>query len=241
MVDGGLAEEQARKQVWLFDVDGLLTKDRVNDLLPFQKPFAVDHAPSKDFVATIRDFKPTGLVGVSTVGGAFTSEVLTTMAELTDRPIIFPYSNPTSRSECTAEEAYAATEGRCLFASGTPFAPIEVDGKTIEPSQGNNVYIFPALGLAVYATRAKRVTEEMFLVAGQALAEQLSDEELESGLLYPPRKRIREASSHVAAKIAERIFDLDLANEKRPKDIAAIIAEKTYLPAYTEIPTARDS
>ena len=240
MIDGGLTEEQARKQVWLFDVDGLLTKDRVNDLLPFQKPFAVDHAPSKDFVASIRAFKPTGLVGVSTVGGAFTSEVLKTMAELNDRPIIFPYSNPTSRSECTAEEAYAATEGRCLFASGSPFAPIKVGGKTIEPSQGNNVYIFPALGLAVYATRAKRVTEEMFLVAGQALAEQLSKEELESGLLYPPRNRIREASSHVAAKIAERIFDLDLANEERPKDIAAFIAEKTYLPAYTEIPTEHD-
>ena len=236
MVNDGLDETQARSQVWLFDVDGLLTRDRVDGLLPFQRPFAVEHPPTKDFVATIRDFKPTGLIGVSTVGGAFSAEVLKSMAELNDRPIIFPYSNPTSHSECTAEEAYAATGGRCLFASGSPFPPVEVNGKTIEPSQGNNVYIFPALGLAVYATRARRVTEEMFLVAGQALAEQLSDAELESGLLYPPRKRIREASAHVAAKIAERIFDLDLANEERPTDIAAFIAEKTYLPAYADVP-----
>ena len=234
MVDEGVDEKQALKQVRLFDVDGLLTKDREADLLPFQKPFAVDQPPVKDFVAAIREFKPTGLVGVSTVGGAFNADVLKTMAELNERPIIFPYSNPTSHSECTAEQAYAGTEGRCLFASGSPFEPLTVNGKLIEPSQGNNVYIFPALGLALYATRAKRVTEEMFLVAGQALAERLTDAELESGLLYPPRSAIRKASAHVATKVAERIFDLGLAGEERPKDIAAFIAKKTFTPAYSE-------
>ena len=234
MQSEGLSEAEARQRVWLFDVDGLLTRDRIDSLLEFQKPFAVDHAGGDDFPQIIRDMKATAIIGVSTVGGAFNAEVLKTMAEINERPIIFPYSNPTSRSECTAEEAYAGTEGRCLFASGTPFPPLEVNGKMIEPAQGNNVYIFPALGLALYATRAKRVTDEMFLVAGEVLATQLTKEEEESGLLYPSRSRIRTASAAVAAAIAERIFDLGLATEDRPDDIAAFIAEKTYNPVYAD-------
>jgi len=235
MQNEGLSEAEARERVWLFDVDGLLTRERVDSLLDFQKPFAVDHPGGADFTQTLRDMKATAIIGVSTVGGAFNAEVLKTMADLNERPIIFPYSNPTSRSECTAEEAYAGTEGRCLFASGTPFPPLEVNGKTIEPAQGNNVYIFPALGLALYATRARRVTEEMFLVAGETLATQLTKEEEETGLLYPSRSRIRKASAAIATAVAEKIFDLGLATEERPDDIAAFIAEKTYNPAYTDI------
>jgi malate dehydrogenase (oxaloacetate-decarboxylating)(NADP+) len=232
MASEGLSEEEARKRVWLFDVDGLLTKDRADSLLDFQKPFAVDHPASKDFVETIRSMKATAIFGVSTVGGAFNEDVLKAMAELNEKPIIFPYSNPTSHSECTAEEAYAATDDRCLFASGSPFPPLKVNGKMIEPAQGNNVYIFPALGLALYATKATRVTEEMFLVAGKTLAEQISAEESASGLLYPSRSRIRQSSAAVAARVAEKIFDLGLAGEKRPDDIDAFIAERTYLPVY---------
>lgn len=232
MQQDGLSEAEARGRVWLFDVDGLLTKDRVDSLLDFQKPFAVDRPSNKDFEKTLRDMKATAIFGVSTVGGAFNEKVLKAMAELNERPIIFPYSNPTSHSECTAEEAYRATEERCLFASGSPFPPLEVGGKTIEPAQGNNVYIFPALGLALYATRAKRVTEEMFLVAGKTLAKQLSEDELASGLLYPSRSRIRAASAAIAASVAEKIFDLGLAGEDRPKDIDAFIAERAYNPQY---------
>ena len=235
MQQEGLSEAEARERVWLFDVDGLLTKDRADSLLDFQKPFAVDRPSNKDFEKTLREMKATAIIGVSTVGGAFNEKVLKAMAELNERPIVFPYSNPTSHSECTAEDAYRVTEGRCLFASGSPFPPLEVGGKTIEPAQGNNVYIFPALGLALYATRAKRVTEEMFLVAGQTLAKQLNKEELATGLLYPSRSRIRAASAAIAAAVAEKIFDLGLAGEDRPKDIDAFIAERTYNPQYGPI------
>jgi malate dehydrogenase (oxaloacetate-decarboxylating)(NADP+) len=235
MVEDGLTEAEAKERVWLFDKGGLLTKDRLDSLLDFQKPFAVDRPASSDFEQTLRDFGATAIIGVSTVGGAFTEGVLRSMAELNEQPIIFPYSNPTSHSECTAAEAYAATDGRCLFASGSPFPPLEVGGRTIEPSQGNNVYIFPALGLALYATRATRVTEEMFLVAGRALADQLTDEELADGLLYPPRGRIRQVSAAIAAQVAEKIFDLGLAGEERPDDIEAFIAERTYQPVYGEV------
>ena len=232
MVEDGLSDAEARERVWLFDIDGLITRDRSESLLEFQKPFAVDQPACDDFADAIRRMKATAIFGVSTVGGAFNEEVLKTMAEVNERPVIFPYSNPTSRSECTAEEAYAGTEGRCLFASGTPFPPLEVNGKTLEPAQGNNVYIFPALGLAVYATQARRVTEEMFLIAGRALSETLTQEELDNGLLYPSRSRIRASSAAIAARIAEKIFDLGLAGVERPDDIDAFIAECTYTPQY---------
>ena len=232
MVEDGLTEDEAHDRVWLFDIDGLLNRDRVDSLLDFQKPFAVDQPPCDDFVEAIKRMKATAIFGVSTVGGAFNEKVLKAMADLNERPIIFPYSNPTSRSECTAEEAYTATEGRCLFASGTPFPPLEVNGKTIEPAQGNNVYVFPALGLALYATKARRVTEEMFLVAGRTLAGTLTQEEIDDGLLYPSRTRIRSSSAVVAARIAEKIFDLGLAGVERPDDIEAFIADATYNPSY---------
>ncbi|MAI78312.1 MAG: NAD-dependent malic enzyme [Deltaproteobacteria bacterium] len=235
MVREGLSEAEARSHVWLFDVDGLVNQARVDSLLDFQKPFAVDRPDCHDFSQAIREMKATAIFGVSTVGGAFNEEVLKTMAEINERPIIFPYSNPTSRSECTAAEAYAATEERCLFASGTPMPPLKVKGKMIEPAQGNNVYIFPALGLAVYATKARRVTEEMFLVAGETLAKQLSDEEMAAGLLYPSRKRIRASSAAIATKIAEKIFDLGLSPLDRPEDIEAFIADCTYEPAYSPL------
>ncbi|MBG84607.1 MAG: NAD-dependent malic enzyme [Phycisphaerae bacterium] len=232
MQSEGLDKETAYSQIRLFDINGLLTKSRADSLEPFQRPFAADHEPTKDFVGMIRSFKPTAIIGVSTVHGAFNEDVMKAMCEVNDRPIIFPYSNPTSHSECTAEEAYAGTNGKVLFASGSPFPELEVNGNKIEPSQGNNVYIFPAMGLAVYATKAKRVTEPMFLTAAKALAETLTDEELNSGLLYPPRDRIREVSAHVAAKVAENIFDENLASVDRPSDVSAFIKEHTYVPSY---------
>ncbi len=144
------------------------------DLADFQKPFAHDHAPIDSFVAAIEALKPTGIIGVSTVPKLFNQAVIEAMARINARPIIFPYSNPTSRSECTAEEAYKWSEGRAIFASGSPFPPVSLEGKTFVPGQGNNVYIFPAMGMAVLATEAKRVTEPMFIIAAKAVAEQVT-------------------------------------------------------------------
>lgn len=228
----GLDKDTAYSQIRMFDIDGLLTTSRTDTLEAFQRPFATDHEPTKDFSGMIREFKPTAIIGVSTVTGAFNADVFKAMCEVNDRPIIFPYSNPTSHSECTAEEAYAGTKDKVLFASGSPFPPITVNGNEIEPSQGNNVYIFPAMGLAVYATKSKRVTEPMFLTAAQALAETLTQEELDLGLLYPPRDRIREVSAHVASKVAEEIFAQGHATVDRPSDIPEFIKSHTYVPSY---------
>jgi malate dehydrogenase (oxaloacetate-decarboxylating)(NADP+) len=154
------------------------------------------------------------------------------MARINQRPIIFPYSNPTSRSECTAEEAYRWSDGRAIFASGSPFPPVEIAGRRFVPGQGNNVYIFPAMGMALFATEATRVTDEMFLVAAQAVAEQVTEENLSTGLIYPPQSHILEASLHVAERIAASIFDQGLAGVPRPDDIGALIRTRVYRPAY---------
>ena len=164
---------EARRRNALFDVNGLLVTGRT-DLAEFQKPFAQDRAPVSTFVEAVKALRPTGIIGVSTVPKLFTREVIEAMASINERPIIFPYSNPTSRSECTAEEAYRWSDGRAVFASGSPFPPVEIAGRRFVPGQGNNVYIFPAMGMAVFATEASRVTEEMFIVAAQAVAEQVT-------------------------------------------------------------------
>jgi malate dehydrogenase (oxaloacetate-decarboxylating)(NADP+) len=226
----GLTLEQARSRNNLFDVSGLLTPS--GKLMDFQKPFAIAHEPIGDFATAIRALKPTGIIGVSTVPKLFNRKVIEAMSEVNDRPIIFPYSNPTSRSECTAEEAYSWSKGRAIFASGSPFPPLTVGGRHFVPGQGNNVYIFPAMGMAVYATEAKRVTDQMFIVAAKAVAEQVGQDSLDVGLIYPPQSKILTASLHVATRIAEHIFDRDLAGVPRPADITRLIREKTYVAAY---------
>ena len=227
----GLTIDAARARNTLFDVNGLMVKSR-QDLADFQKPFAVDHAPVSSFADAVSALKPTGVIGVSTVPKLFNQQVIEAMASINERPIIFPYSNPTSRSECTAEEAYRWSSGRAIFASGSPFPPVEYEGRTFVPGQGNNVYIFPAVGMAVFATEASRVTEEMFIVAAKAVAEQVTEESLATGLIYPPQSKILEASLHVATRVAECIFDQNLARVPRPDDIAAHIRACAYKPAY---------
>ena len=222
---------EARSRNALFDINGLLVTSRA-DLADFQKPFVQDRPPIANFVDAIKAIRPTGIIGVSTVPKLFTREVIEAMAEINARPIIFPYSNPTSRSECTAEEAYRWSGGRAVFASGSPFPPVEIDGRRFVPGQGNNVYIFPAMGMAVFATEARRVTEEMFIVAAQAVAEQVSEDSLSTGLIYPPQSRILEASLHVAERIATYIFDHGLARVPRPDDVAALVRARTYRPVY---------
>jgi malate dehydrogenase (oxaloacetate-decarboxylating)(NADP+) len=229
----GLDIEEARRRNALFDINGLLVASRT-DLADFQKPFVQDRAPISTFVEAVKAIKPTGIIGVSAVPKLFTREVIEAMAEINERPIIFPYSNPTSRSECSAEEAYRWSEGRAIFASGSPFPPVEIGGRHFVPGQGNNVYIFPAMGMAVFATEASRVTEDMFIVAAHAVAEQVTNEDLATGLIYPPQSRILEASLHVAERVAAHIFDQGLARVPRPDDIGSLIGARAYRPVYSE-------
>ncbi len=234
MVREGLDIETARQRNALFDINGLLVRGR-NDVAEFQQPFIQDMPPIGTFIEAVKALQPTGIIGVSTVPKLFTREVIETMATINERPIIFPFSNPTSRSECTAEEAYRWSDGRAIFASGSPFPPVEIAGRHFVPGQGNNVYIFPAIGMAVYATEATRITEEMFIVAASAVAEQVSKKDLASGLVYPPQSHILQASLHIAERVAESIFEQGLARVPRPADIGALISAKAYRPAYSDI------
>jgi malate dehydrogenase (oxaloacetate-decarboxylating)(NADP+) len=202
------------------------------DLRDYQRTYAQDHAPVKDFVAAIEGIRPTAIIGVSTLAKAFNRPVIEAMARVNERPIIFPYSNPTSHSECTAEEAYTWSEGRAIFASGSPFPPLRVGDRTFVPGQGNNVYIFPAIGMAVYATAAKRVTDEMFIAAAHGVAERVTAADLDVGLIYPPQGRLLESGLHAATRVAEVIFRRGLAGVEQPGDIGAFIATKAYRPGY---------
>ncbi|WP_020173661.1 NAD-dependent malic enzyme [Methyloferula stellata] len=227
----GMDIKASRARNALFDINGLMVTSRT-DLADFQKPFALDHAPISSFVEAIKVLRPTGIIGVSTVPKLFNQKVIEAMSAINERPIIFPYSNPTSRSECTADEAYRWSHGKAIFASGSPFPPVEIAGQTFVPGQGNNVYIFPAMGMAVFATESTRVTEEMFIVAAKAVAEQVTEDNLAKGLIYPPQSRIFEASLHVAGRVAAYIFDKGLARVPKPADIDAHIRNAVYHPVY---------
>ena len=227
----GIPPEKASARTWLFDIHGLLESTR-SDLADFQKPYAHDHAPIKDFAEAIEALKPTAIIGVSTVAKAFNQTVIEAMARINLRPIIFPYSNPTSHSECTAEEAYRWSDGRAVFASGSPFRPVRIGDRTMVPGQGNNVYIFPAIGMAVYAASAKRITDEMFIAAARAVADQVTEAELDVGLIYPPQSTILKTELYAAQRVAEVIFKRGLGRAAQPKDIAAFIQSQSYKPEY---------
>jgi malate dehydrogenase (oxaloacetate-decarboxylating)(NADP+) len=234
MMQAGVPETVARTRCWLFDSNGLVTSSRP-DLADFKKSYAHDHAPVPDFVGAIEAIRPTAIIGVSTIAKAFNQQVIEAMARINERPIIFPYSNPISCSECTAEEAYTWSQGRAIFASGSPFAPVHYNGKTLVPGQGNNVYIFPAVGMAVYLTETKRVTDEMFIVAAKAIVEQVTEANLEAGLIYPPLSEILTTSLHVAERVAEIIFDMNLAGIERPADLKGFIEMMAYRPEYRNL------
>ena len=227
----GLSREDALKHIWMFDVNGLLVNSRT-DLADYQKAFAHNGEFTSVFADAILQVRPTAIIGVSTVGGAFNRQVIENMSLVNERPIIFPYSNPTSHSECTAEQAYTWSKGKAVFASGSPFAPVTYNGKIFTPGQGNNVFIFPAMGLAIFATEAKRVTDQMFITAAEAVAEQVTQEDFEKGLIYPQVKDIMKVSLNVAVKIAEEIFRSGLAGVERPDDLQAFIKSKMYIPEY---------
>jgi malate dehydrogenase (oxaloacetate-decarboxylating)(NADP+) len=231
MVQKGLSLKEAQARIFMFDVNGLLEPSRT-DLFDFQKPYTHPHAPSHDLVACIESIKPTMLIGVSTVAKTFTRPVIEAMSRLNQRPIIFALSNPTDRAECTPEEAYRWSNGRALYAAGVQFPPVSFNGETFLSGQANNFYIFPAVGMAIYATQAKRVTDEMFIEAAQALAEQVTPGQLRQGLLYPPQSNILETAIKIAARVAGVIFASDLARVERPADLDAFIREHVYKPEY---------
>jgi malate dehydrogenase (oxaloacetate-decarboxylating)(NADP+) len=194
--------------------------------------YAHEHAPVGEFLMAIRTLKPTAIIGVAAVGGTFTPEVLQTMAQINKQPIIFALSNPTSKAECSAEDAYRHTGGRALVACGSPYDPVKFDGKTFVPRQGNNSYIFPGVGLGVIASGTRLVTDEMFMAAAHTLAHLVSETDLEQGSLYPALPRIREVSAHIAAAVAEVAYNRDLAAGQAPKDLLAYVQSQMYDPRY---------
>jgi malate dehydrogenase (oxaloacetate-decarboxylating)(NADP+) len=231
MVAQGLSPQAARARCSMVDSRGLVVASRT-DLSEEKKKYAQEHAPVGDFLGAIKALRPTAIVGVAAVGGTFTAEVLREMARLNERPIVFALSNPTSKSECTAEEAYRHTGGRALFACGSPFDPVTIDGKTFVPRQGNNSYIFPGVGLGAIVSRTRRVTDEMFMAAAHTLAHDVTESDLEQGSLYPALPRIREVSSHIATAVARVAYRGGLAAEREPQDIAAHVASQMYDPRY---------
>lgn len=235
LVEEGLSPDEAHGRVHMFDVKGLLQADR-DDLADFQRPYAHAHAPMarSDFAKAVEEFRPTTLIGVSTTGGAFDQSVVEAMSRVNDRPVILALSNPTEKAECTAEQAYTWSQGRSLFAAGVQFAPVTVGGRTFRPGQANNFYIFPAVGMAIVATRARRVTDRMFLRAARAVADQVTAAQLEQGLLYPPQDDILETEILTAAHVAEQVFDDGLAGVDRPRDIEAFIRSQVYSPTYDQ-------
>jgi malate dehydrogenase (oxaloacetate-decarboxylating)(NADP+) len=215
----------------MFDVHGLIEPSR-GDLSPSQKVFAHEQPPSTSLVETIEGLKPTILIGVSTKGGAFDQRVVEAMSKLNDRPIVFALSNPTDRAECSAEQAYTWSKGKALYAAGVQFPDVTVNGKTYRPGQANNFIIFPAMGLAVYATRPRRITDEMFIAAAQASADQVRRDERDHGMLFPAQADILETEVTTATRIAELIFDQGMAGVDRPEDIRAWIEGQLYRPHY---------
>lgn len=230
----GLSEQDARKRIWLVDSKGLIVKDRPKGGISGHKHrFAHDHAPVDTLAEAVKVVKPTVIIGAAAIAGAFTPEIIRTMAELNERPIIFALSNPTSKAECTAEQAYEYTDGRCVFASGSPFAPVTYKGKTYHPGQGNNSYIFPGVALGVICAGAATIPEDIFLISAQRLAEIVTEDDLEKGSLYPPLEMIQDCSIKIAVRIMEYAYQNGLACTKpEPSDKEAFIRSQMYDLAY---------
>jgi malate dehydrogenase (oxaloacetate-decarboxylating)(NADP+) len=231
MMAEGLSEADALRRNWLVDSKGLVVKDRPG-LGGHKLRYAHDQAPLSDFLTAMNALKPTAIIGVAAVGGAFTPDVLQTMAKINDRPIVFALSNPTSKAECSAEEAYRHTGGRALFACGSPYDPVKLDGKTFVPRQGNNSYIFPGVGLGVIASGARLVTDEMFMAAAHTLAHCVTEADLGQGSLYPALPRIREVSAQIGAAVASVAFQRGLATDRTPNDLIGFVQSQMYDPQY---------
>jgi malate dehydrogenase (oxaloacetate-decarboxylating)(NADP+) len=231
MVAEGMDEKAARRRCWMVDSKGLVVASRTG-LAAHKLAYAHDHPPVPDFLAAVKALKPTAIIGVGATPGLFTREVIEEMSRLNERPIVFALSNPTSKSECTAAQAYEYSGGRALFASGSPFDPVEFGGRRYVPRQGNNSYIFPGVGLGVVTVRATRVTDEMFMEAARTLASCVSEEDLAQGSLYPPLNRVRDVSAKIATAVAEVAFRDGLADIERPDDLLGYVRSQMYDPVY---------
>lgn len=231
MMQAGVSEAEARQRCWFVDSKGLVVKSR-SDLAHHKKPFAHDHAPTATLLEAVHSIKPHAIIGVSGTPSQFTPEILRAMAVYNPRPIVMALSNPTSKAECTAREAYTETNGAAIFASGSPFAPVTFKGKTHVPGQGNNSYIFPGVGLGVIVAESTRVTDEMFAVAARTLADMCTDDDLAMGRIYPSLSRIREVSQAIAIAVATLAWDQGLAQRERPSNIAEAVREAMYVPEY---------
>ena len=230
LMQAGLTPETARDRLWFVDQCGLVVATRDN-LAPHNLPYA-RNVPQTDFTDAIRMAQPQILIGATGAPGTFTREVIQLMADINPQPVIFALSNPTSKAECTAEQAYQWSDGRAVFASGSPFQPFDFQGKRLHPGQGNNAYVFPGIGLGIIACNASRVSEEMFLDAARVLADLVDKEVLKSGSVYPPLSKIRYISLQIATAVAERAYEQKLATEPRPENVQAMIQQLMFNPNY---------
>jgi len=230
----GLSEAEARARCWFIDSKGLVAKSRT-DLTDQKRLYAQDHAPMSDTLDIIKTYRPTVLIGASGQPGTFSQAVVEAVTAINERPVLFALSNPTSQAECTAEQAYAWSDGKAIFASGSPFAPVEHRGKLHVPGQGNNAYIFPGVGLGVLASGSRLVTTAMFLQAARKLADQVTEFDLEQGRIYPPISKIRDVSLAIAVAVARVAHESGLAAEPLPEDLPGAIRAKMYRPEYVSL------
>ena len=223
----GLATQEARNQIWLFDSKGVVCSSRQLD--HHKRKYAKDCEHLSNFEAVVDVVKPGAIIGVSAQPGLFTQSIIQKMAKMNDRPLIFPLSNPTSRAECTAEAAFTHSNGRCVFASGSPFDPVTVGGKKWIPGQGNNSYIFPGVAMAAIFCEATTIPNESFLVAAKALAEQVTQEMLDVGCIFPPLSQVREVSLKIAGACADYFYQKGVARvQPEPKDKLEFIRSKQF-------------
>ena len=232
MVEEGLNEAAARARCWMVDSKGLVVAGR-GELAEHKRPYAHAHAPIPDFIGAVRALRPTAIIGVGAAPGAFDEDVVREMSRINQRPIVFALSNPTSKAECTALQAYEWSDGRALYASGSPFDPVTLpDGRHFVPRQGNNSYIFPGVGLALVVVGATRVTDTMFLAAARTLARCTTQADLDQGSLYPPLSAVRDVSARIAADVADIALRDGLASIERPADVERAIRTEMYDPSY---------
>ncbi|RVE50135.1 hypothetical protein evm_005158 [Chilo suppressalis] len=227
----GTSEADARGRIYMVDSKGLIVKNRPEGgLNEHKEKFAHEHAPVRTLEEVIDLVKPSVLIGAAAIGGAFTPSILRKMSTYNNRPVIFALSNPTSKAECTAEEAYSNTDDRAIFASGSPFPDYRTkDGRTLRPGQGNNAYIFPGLALGIICAGIVDITDDFMLLAAEALSEIVSQEDLDQGSLYPPLEKIQECSIKIAKKIVERAYDLGKASVfPQPIDTEKFIRAQMY-------------
>lgn len=232
MEEGPMNLEQARSHLWLIDTQGLVTRERFNNLPEHKQAFAQYHPPLSNLLEVINAVHPSILIGVSGQTGAFNEPAIRNLHRYTPRPIIFALSNPTSKAECTAEQAYTWTNGAAIFASGSPFPPFTHAGKVFVPGQCNNMYIFPGVGLGAIACKTHTISNRMFYAAARALAQEVSADMLAVGQLYPDLRHIRDISANIAAAVCEVAFAEGSAAITYPDDLIAYIRSHMYQPHY---------